>query len=300
MQPITLAQLADAFVGFPRSQPLGASALARLSYWRESLGNRAVIEISADEVDIALMNLQARGRLRPRRGGAAEATGTPLKGSTVNRYISTLGELYKHARRLRLIPRAHPSPLAGLERAPEPVDPNRYLRPEEIERLIRAARVVDRRWGMLPALIRMAFVTGLRKGNLQALRWQDVDFKARTASIPKTKNGDAHITPLTEGLVEELKPFARQASPHDLVFAGRFGRAHGFRRLWIRACNEAGLAGRNFHQVRHGTASAMATANISQAGIMAHLAHKTLSASRRYMHHNVEDRRAVVAKVFGA
>lgn len=300
MQPVTLAQLIDAFVGFPRPEPLGASALARLAYWRDALGARAVVEISADDVDTALMNLQARGRLRPRRGGPAEPTGKPLKGSTVNRYLASMGEVLKHARRLRIVPRNHPSPLAGIERAPEPVDPNRYLRPEEIERLVRAARVVDRHWGRLPVLIRMGFVTGLRKGNLQALRWQDLDLKGRFVHVARTKNGEAFCAPLTEALVEELKPLARRASPHDLIFGGRFGKPHGFRRLWIRTCNEAGLAGRNFHQVRHSTASALAAANISQAGIMAHLAHKTLAASRRYMHLNIADRHAVVAKVFGS
>src|SRR5688572_27981615 len=116
MQPVSLAQLIDAFVNFPRSHSLSAMALSRLAFWRDALGTRPVVEISADEVDAGLLQLQQRGRLRPNRGQKSIATGKPLKPSTMNRYMSTLGELFKHARRLRIVHRTHTSPLAGLER----------------------------------------------------------------------------------------------------------------------------------------------------------------------------------------
>jgi hypothetical protein len=87
-----------------------------------------------------------------------------------SRPTRALGGVGAHTPGVRVIPRGHQSPLAGLERAPEPVDPERYLRPEEVERLIVLARVVDRRWRRLPALIRLACVSGLRRGNLTALR----------------------------------------------------------------------------------------------------------------------------------
>ena len=109
----TLAELIDAFVAADRPAPLGASALSRLTYWRGVLGSRAVAAITPDDVDAALAALIARGRLRPLRG-MHTTTGVPLKGSTVNRYLNDLGGLYRYARRLRIVPRAHRSPLAGM------------------------------------------------------------------------------------------------------------------------------------------------------------------------------------------
>ena len=50
------------------------------------------------------------------------------------------------------------------------------------------ARVLDQRWGKLSALILVAFHTGLRLGNLMSLRWSDVDLRARTVTVTKTKN----------------------------------------------------------------------------------------------------------------
>lgn len=293
----TLEKVIDAYVA--SSPTLDRASLARLEFWCERLGNQDIDTITPENVDDALVALAERGRLRPRRGKPTQGAGEPYKGSTLNRYLSTLGTVFKYARRLRLIPRAHVSPTRGIERAPEPTDPDRYLRPEEVDRLLAVARVVDRKWGKLPALITLAFHTGLRVGNLTALRWQDVGLDARTASVRRTKNGDPIVAALTGACVTELKRLPDK-HPDALVFAGRSAsRAHAWRRLWARTCEEAGLPGRNFHQLRHGCGSALATAGVGQAQIMAVLGHKTLTASARYMHSNVDDRRAVVDKVFG-
>jgi integrase len=131
-----------------------------------------------------------------------------------------------------------------------------------------------------------------------ALRWRDVDLDARTVTVNRTKNGRPMVVPFPETVAVELKRLL-QPTPETLVFVGRNGKPHGFRKLWLKTCREAGLAGRNFHQLRHGTATALARAGVNQASLMAALGHRTLSASARYMHHNVDDRRAVMERVFG-
>ncbi|MGB5834621.1 MAG: site-specific integrase, partial [Thiohalocapsa sp.] len=264
----------------------------------ERFGSMELTDITPDAVDAAVVALAERGRLRPIRGQTTEASGRPLAGSTINRYNTQLGRLYRYARRLRLQPRAHEPPTKGIEKSPEPPNPERYLRPEEVERLLKVAKVLDRRWGKLTAMIVCAFHTGLRVGNLQALRWRDVDLDAGTITVAKTKNGRPMVSALSERAVGELKRLPDK-HPDGLVFAGRTGRAFGFRRLWEQVCTEAGLPGRNFHQLRHGCGSALAQAGVGQAQIMAILGHRTLSASARYMHHSTDDKRAVVAKVFG-
>jgi integrase len=301
MQPLTLGHLIHAFINCARKKPLDNASLGRLAYWNEALGTRELAAIHPDEVDAALVQLQQRGRLRPRRGQAPQPTGAPLAPATINRFISTLGELYKHARRLRILPRNHESPLKGIERAPEPVDPDRYFRPEQIEALIAIARVLDRRWRRMPALIRLGFVTGIRIGNLQALRWCDVNLEEKTVQVGKTKNGDPNYAPITQAVVEELRKLGKPASDAELIFRSkrRADRPHNFRKTWAKVTAHAGLPGRNFHQIRHGTGSQLARSNVNQAGIMAAMGHRTLSASARYIHHNLADRRATVRKAFG-
>ena len=178
-------QVADAFAA---SRQWDSASLSRLAFWVEMLGDRVISEVTPDQVDDAIVRLAERGRLR---GGCRRTvrSGQPLKGSTVNRYVSTLGSVYRFARRARLVPRTFVPPTRGIERLPEPVDPDRYLRQEEVERILACARVIDGRWERLPALIVLALHTGLRKGSLQKLKWENVDLVARRLVLGRTKNG---------------------------------------------------------------------------------------------------------------
>ena len=99
-------------------------------------------------VDAALARLAERGRLKPIPGQATNPAGQPLLGATIDRYVSTLCGVFRCARRLRLLPRAHVPPTRGIERAGSPPDPERYFRPEEVERRIAVAELLDVRWGL--------------------------------------------------------------------------------------------------------------------------------------------------------
>ena len=150
----------------------------------------------------------------------------------------------------------------------------------------------------LPALIALGFHTGLRVGNLLHLRWEDIDLEGRTASVAITKNGRPHVAPLTETCIAELSRL-KIGGPRQFVFCSyRNDQPFNYRTLWNRVCEEAGFKGRTFHWLRHGCGSALASAGVSQAQIMQGYGHRTLVASARYMHSNVEDRRTVVGRVF--
>ena len=171
----------------PPAEELGALPPG---YWRGALGARPVIEITPDEADAAVGELIARGRVLPMsRGRTRPPIGKPLSPTTVDRYCNDLDGLYRYTRRLRVIPRTHVSPLAGRERAPQPVDPERYFRDAEVEQTDRGCARGRSAMGALGGADSVAYVTGLRRGNLMNLRWSAVDLEARTVSIAKTKNG---------------------------------------------------------------------------------------------------------------
>ena len=115
-------------------------------------------EITEHDVDKALEALVARGKLKPGiNGKPAKPTGEPLAGSTINRFISTLAGIFKYARRVRALPRSHTPPTRGIEKAPEPVDPDKYFRPEEVDDLVKVARVVDQKWRKMISTEPLAF-----------------------------------------------------------------------------------------------------------------------------------------------
>lgn len=291
----SLKTVVDAFVA---SREFDNATIGRLTWWCVILGDHPLNEITPDDVDQALVKLAERGKLKPIRGGAAIPSGQPLSGATLNRYITTLGSVYAFARRQRLTPRSFIAPTRGIEKTPERPDPERYIRPEEVEKLIKIARVLDTRWGRMVALILFQFHTGMRIGNTMQLRWRDVDLVAGTATVTRTKNGDPHVAALSDRVLAELSKLPNR-HPDAWVFANNAGtKPFDWRRLWTRITDLAGMKGKGIHQLRHGCGAALATAGINQAQIMSVMGHKTLVASSRYIHSNVADRKAVVARVF--
>lgn len=287
-------QVTEAFIA---SREFDAATLSRLAFWVEVLGDRELATITPEDIDAAIVRLAERGRLLAGKR-ATEAAGKPLAGSTINRYLNQAGSVFKAAKRLRLVPRAFVSPTRGIERTPERPDPERYLRPEEVERVLAVARVVDRRWGKMPALIVVAHHTGLRVGSILRVRGKDLDLAAGTLTVNRTKNGDPVTASLSTAAHEELRRLPK-AGPDELIFGNRAGRAFTYGPLWKHITKEAGLAGRVFHELRHGHGYLLARAGTSQQMIMQSMGHRTLTASARYAHASIADKQAVIAKVFG-
>jgi integrase len=282
---------------FIASRELDRASLGRLAFWTEHLGGIEVASITPDDIDAALVKLAERGRLLAGKRATVVA-GSPLAGSTVNRYLTQAGSVFKHARRLKLVPRAFIPPTRGIERAPETPDPERYFRPEEVERLLTVARLRDKTWKKMAALIVVAYHTGLRVGSILRARGKDLDLAAGTLTINRTKNGDPITAGLSTAAIAELKRLPKFGAD-DLIFGSKAGKPFNYMRLFNCIAREARLEGRNFHQLRHGHGYALAKAGTSQQMIMQSMGHKTLTASARYAHASIADKQAVILKVFG-
>lgn len=140
------------------------------------------------------------------------------------------------------------------------------------------------------ALAQFALQVGLRRGELLALRWDNVDLDARTIHVagtlkqpkgggwyidePKTRAAD-RIIPLTSHLVDALASHRRRqaaeqlASPiwHDngFVFPSTVGTPMSGRNLlrwWQHALGQAGLQERPFHAARRTAVTLMAESGI--------------------------------------
>lgn len=291
-----MALFKDVVEAFVASREVDQATLSRLAFWVDTLGEKEIGAITADDIDAALLKLAERGRLTAGKRDTARS-GKPLAGATINRYLTQAGSVFKHAKRLRLVARTFVAPTRGIERTPERADPERYLRPEEVERLLAVARVMDRRWRRMPALITVAYHTGLRVGSILGVRGKDIDLEAATLVVNRTKNGDPITAGLSSAAIAELKRLPKVGA-EELVF-GSGGKPYAYKALWASIANAAGLEGRVFHELRHGHGYMLARAGVSQQMIMASMGHKTLSASARYAHASISDKKDVIARVFG-
>jgi integrase len=62
--------------------------------------------------------------------------------------------------------------------------------------------------------------TGLRRGEAQALMWENIDFKDRTFTIPDTKNGDPLTLPMGDFLYSMFEGRRKRYGNYTFVFPG--------------------------------------------------------------------------------
>jgi integrase len=205
---------------------------------------------------------------------------------------------------------AHANPVAALDR-PRSSGANpdiRFLTLDEVEALIRA--VPDDHLGAVEGVLYLtAAMTGLRLGELIALRWLDVDwpvaqirvrqsYSRDTWGTPKTL-ASARAVPLADRLAGELdRHFQRSAFTGDgaLVFAhpvlGSPLDASKLRKRFYRAMRAAGMGHRcgrkngiTFHSFRHTFATRMAAAGAPLRALQEWLGHKDPKTTEVYRHY---------------
>jgi integrase len=90
----------------------------------------------------------------------------------------------------------------------------------------------------------MALFTGMRRGELMKLRWENVDLATRTLHLPKTKNGDPLNLPLSSFLGELLTDRKSRAGASPFVFPGpgRDGHLKETKKFLLRVSAGSGVS----------------------------------------------------------
>lgn len=286
--PETVAEIGAVFLSLtPVRDPMLKS---RLAFWTARFGNKPLAELSPDDIDAALAELET----------VPSKTGKFKSGPTVNRYRMALQSAIRFAKQKRLLPRGWISPLQDIPQHKENPGKVRFLTLDEEQKLMDAARLQS--WVLLPLLIRLAIVTGLRRGALLDLRWRDlmVDNDSPHVTVERTKNGDSHVSPITPDLVQEFKRMKRiRSNDDDLIFSGKHrDQPHDFRHGFNEACKLASLEGVTFHTLRHTSCSRLAQAGVDILAIAEHAGHRSLSMTRRYSHLCIKGRANTINNVF--
>ena len=151
------------------------------------------------------------------------------------------------------------------------------------------------------ALYLTAAYTGLRLGELSALRWRDVDFAGQRVHVRRSwshvagaekapKSGKVRSVPLVPELVGPLDGLTRRehfTSGDDLVFVSEVGdhlHQATLRRRYYAALQRAGLRRVRFHDLRHCFGS-VAVRAFPLSDVQAMLGHAHVTTTMRYVHH---------------
>ena len=226
--------------------------------------------------------------IRPRHVAAYVAeTSTTLGAATVSRDVSLLHAIFATAMREELV-EANPA-----ERAERPKLPRRkwrILEPVEIGRVARAFTDEQARTVFLTLVL-----TGLRRAELQNLRWRDVDMLEGVLRVrdAKTEEGERAIAlppVLAQALAEHYQRSAYRGQD-ERVFChltrGTIYRAETFQDALMAALVAAEVDAegiRAFHDLRHASLTNGAAAGEGALALMTRAGHPDMRTTRRYLH----------------
>jgi integrase len=162
----------------------------------------------------------------------------------------------------------------------------RYLSKEECQALTKEC---DEH---LRPIVITALNTGMRRGEILNLKWDNVDLQHGFILLDQTKNGERREIPINgtlRGTLEELfRGTTKRPRRIDIpwVFYDPYtGRPYqSVKRSFAGACRRAKIKDFHFHDSRHTFASHLVMAGVDLTTVRELLGHKTLTMTLRYAH----------------
>jgi integrase len=148
------------------------------------------------------------------------------------------------------------------------------------------------------ALFIVAAFTGLRLGELRALRFSDVDFAGARVTVSRamswetessTKSRQMRTVPLAEQVIAELRGLAtreRFTGRSDFIFCRPDGGCldrSAARQRFVGAQKAAGMRVRRFHDLRH-TFGSLAIREFDLVAVQSMMGHSKITTTQRYLH----------------
>jgi integrase len=183
--------------------------------------------------------------------------------------------------KLQLVRR--PTPPLKQKRSPAVRD---YLRPDEVEAMVQAARKSGRHPVRDAAIILMMFRHGLRTAELIALRWHQVDLKAGYLDVHRAKRGHHAKHPLRGPQLRLLRELQRTYPPSPYVFVSERKAPLSPRSIREIVARTGKVAGLLFvphpHQLRHACGYDLASQGHDTRAVQDYLGHKNIQHTVRY------------------
>jgi integrase/ribosomal protein L40E len=222
-------------------------------------------------IDIERMKLELKKGVNLR--------GKPFAPATIKHQLVILRRLYNLARKWNMYDGK--SPLESVEMPKIDNQKTEFLTNEELTRLLDTLDTWPFRESA--AFIKFALFTGLRRGELFKLAWDDVDFERGMVTLKDPKGGKTESIPVSREALDVLKSL-------DVVFSFVFPGKNGNQRTdfngpWQRIRKAADLPdGFRLHGLRHHFASTLVSAGVDLLVVQKLLTHKDAKTTARYAH----------------
>lgn len=183
------------------------------------------------------------------------------------------------------------NPAAKVKLPKLPQGRTKYLSPTELKAALEKAHD----WMRAP--IALAAFTGMRRGEILGLRWQDVDLAGRRVYLHETKNGTLRVVPLNDLALGVLQSIP-QGEHTEAVLPGVDG--HKLTVYTRRLFSGLKIQGASFHTLRHTAGSWLAMSGADLYAVGQFLGHKTPRMTQRYAHLSPDYMTHIASRLDGA
>jgi len=206
-----------------------------------------------------------------------------LKVSTINRELNTLKNM---GQKLEDFEYAEFNPVKKVKWfVNKSAGKVRYFDKQEIKNLLKTA------WEPWHAAVLIALYTGMRRGEVMHLLWDDVDFKKRTLAIQSRegwhpKGYRARILPVPYKLLQYLERLKiRAKSPAVVAYGdGQPAGENTLSSMMRKILKKAGIKGASFHTLRHTYASWLVMSGVDLYVVSKLLGHSSIRMTEVYAH----------------
>jgi integrase len=216
---------------------------------------------------------------------ATPANGSkPRTDASVNREMALIGHMLSKAVEWEML---ETSPLKGKRLMfKENNQRLRFLAEPEIVALLQACDDLKTHSPHLRPLVETALLTGMRRGELLSLKWEQISNGFIYLEAAMVKSGKGRQIPVNDRLAEVLKEVRRgNQLKSEFVFCDSQGRRfYAVKRSFTSACRRAGIEAFRFHDLRHTFASRLVMRGASLKAVQELLGHADLKMTMRYAH----------------
>ena len=222
-----------------------------------------------------------------------------VRPASVNREMTVLKHMFSKAVEWRLLPT---NPFRGVRSLRVPSRIERILGVDEESRLLAACTSVRSRF--LRSVLVLALNTGMRRGELLPLKWDQIDLiQGRIRILDAKTNSSKRSIPMNSTVFTLMSELARNKKSQwffrvtegqgNNTWISKLDLKKGFR----KAVELAGLPKIRFHDLRHTFATRLVQKNVDLITVQRLLGHVNISMTARYAHSPDSARIAAVKRL---
>jgi len=283
----TLAELCKKYAeSFSGQSSFKRAKISYLENFKSSLGaDRLLSTVSFADVEGYRNQLRQKPVTTDRNG--VDVVRGLRKDASVNREMACLHHLFNKAVEWDMMEKSPFTGKASLK-LKENNKRMRFLNEDEIPSLLSACAP------HLKPIVETAILTGMRRGEILSLKWEQV--RNGFIYLEKTKTNEArqiHISDDLEAVFKDIR--RREHLKSEYVFTYQGGPIQdNFCNAFKTALRRAGLQGFHFHDLRHTFASMVLLRGGSLKDVQELLGHKSMTMTLRYAHLTQESKRKAV------